>query len=302
MSPRCRDRAVALAAWSALASALVVSPAGADGANPPSKTECAKANADAQALRMEGKLAAGRTELELCQSPSCPAIVRDDCAQRMDDLERAQPTIVFDVKDTAGTDVSAAAVTVDGQPLSSKLTGSALRVDPGEHTFVVTADGHPPVTRRLVIKEGEKDRREVVALGSLAPSPSPSPVSASGTAGATQLGSRRILGLTAGGAGIAAFAVGGIFGAETFSAVSQQNSACANSSHCTSPHEAESAHSSAVTDSTVSTAMFIAGGVLLAGGALLFFTAPRASQESAGLLVLPSLDPSGGGVTLRGSF
>jgi hypothetical protein len=44
----------------------------------------------------------------------------------MADLERAQPTVVFDVKDDAGNDLTDVKVTVDGNPLADKLTGTAL--------------------------------------------------------------------------------------------------------------------------------------------------------------------------------
>jgi hypothetical protein len=297
-----RARAIAIAVCGALASTLAAPRAEADGATPPTKTECAKANADAQALRMDGKLATARQKLEMCQAASCPAIVRDDCAQRMDELEHIQPTIVFDVKDAAGADVSATSVTVDGAPLSGRLAGGALRVDPGEHTFTITAGELPPVTRHLVIKEGEKDRREPIVLGPASPSsplPPPSPEPAS-----SGLGAQKVLGLTAGGLGIVAVVFGSIFGAETFSAVSAQKKDCPTAP-CANAAAAASDHSTAVTDSTVSTISFIAGPVLLAGGALLLFTAPRAShsrEESAGLLVTPTAGPGGGGVTLSGRF
>jgi hypothetical protein len=297
--PRARARVIAIAACGALTSALAAQPAGAQGANAPTKIECAKANGDAQALRNDGKLAAARAQLEMCEAAGCPAMVRDDCAQRMDELEHIQPTIVFDVKNAAGADVSGAAVTVDGAPLSGRLAGGALRVDPGEHAFTVTAAGQLALTRRLVIKEGEKDRRELIVL-TVAPAPSASlPLAEPTGAG---LGTQRVLGLTAGGVGIAAVAVGSIFGAQTFSAVSAQKKDCPTAP-CQNAGAAASDHSSAVTDSSVSTAMFVAGAVLLAGGAVLFFTAPsRASHESAGLTVAPSVGPSGGGVTLQGRF
>ena len=119
---------------------MPTAPAGAE----TNKERCVNANADAQALRQDNKLTAAREQLALCVDPACPAIVREDCAKRLDDLERAQPTIVFDVKDSSGSDMSAVTVTVDGKPLAERLVGTALKVDPGEHVFLFTVVGRAP--------------------------------------------------------------------------------------------------------------------------------------------------------------
>ncbi len=78
----------ALGAIAALASPA---PAAAD----VTKKACIEANTLAQASRRDGKFAAARAQLATCGDPSCPGIVRDDCAQRLDDLERIQPTLIF---------------------------------------------------------------------------------------------------------------------------------------------------------------------------------------------------------------
>jgi hypothetical protein len=49
-------------------------------------------------------------------------MVRDDCTRRLDELDKAQPTIVFEAKDGAGRDLTAVQVTVDGKPLVESLT------------------------------------------------------------------------------------------------------------------------------------------------------------------------------------
>src|ERR1700689_3253040 len=95
------------------------------------KGQCIAANTKAQDLRRDGKLSEARAELQTCGDPSCPALVRDDCTKRLNELEGAQPTIIFDAKDGAGHDLSAVAITMDGHPFADKLDGKALRVDPG---------------------------------------------------------------------------------------------------------------------------------------------------------------------------
>jgi hypothetical protein len=267
------------------------------------KGQCVKANAEGQTLQLDGNFAAARVQLERCGDPSCPAMVRDDCAQRLNELERAQPTIVFDVKDAAGGDVSQVSVSVDGRALAEKLDGRALRVDPGDHEFTFVVAGKPAVARRLVLKETEKGRRERVVLdakGGLG-----SPGSDAGE-GAEQggLGTRRVLGLVVGGLGVAAVAVGSVLGVETFSAVSAQKSDCGSGPGCANRAQAQSDHSAAVTDATSSTVSFVAAGALLAGGAWLFFGTRSASPiaPSTGLRLMPAVAPGGGSLSVGGVF
>jgi hypothetical protein len=147
----------------ALVAALVVTSASA-GADV-TKAECIAANTAAQDLRRDGKLSAAREQLRKCVDPSCPGMVLDDCSRRLDELDKMQPTVVFEVKDAAGHDLSAVKVTVDGKSLVDKLDGSDLPVDPGEHVFTFTIDGQAPVSRTLVLSAGEKARREQVVIG-----------------------------------------------------------------------------------------------------------------------------------------
>jgi hypothetical protein len=148
----------------ALSVAVFVSVATANASADPSKVECVAANDQARDLRRVGNLKAAREQLAVCVAQSCPGPVREDCAQRLAEIATAQPSIVFAAKDGAGNDLSAVTVTVDGQPLAEKLDGSALDVDPGEHTF--RFEGTGGVTEKhLVVREGEKGRRETVVLG-----------------------------------------------------------------------------------------------------------------------------------------
>jgi hypothetical protein len=283
------------------------------------KKQCVAANAEGQALRLDGKLGAARVELEKCGDPRCPAIVRDDCAQRLDEIERAQPSIVFDVKDASGADVSAVSVTIDGRPAADRLTGTALRVDPGEHVFVFTSSIGPAITRTFVLKEGEKERRERIALASPASAASAFQSSgpARGTAPAAEpstMSKQRVLGLAAGGVGIIGVAVGGVLGLMTFSASSQAKNDCESSSSCANHALALSEHGAAATYGTGSTVAFIGGGVLIAVGAALFFTSPRSSTPvTTGRLsasspwipvmsIAPTVGPRVGGASLVARF
>lgn len=275
-----------------IAALLAVRVASAD----PTKAECVRANADAQPLQGDGKYAAARELLQKCAVPACPALVRNDCAQRLSHLEEAQPTLVFDVVDGAGADVGGVTVAMDGRVLVERLAGIALRVDPGEHEFTFTAAGKPAVSRKLVVKEGEKDRRERVVLGAPPPAPAAPDEAPHG------LGTRRIAGIALAGAGVAAVAVGSVFGALTFGAVSDQSSDCAGAgSFCAHRAQALSDHGDATTDAAVSTVAFIAGGVFLAGGAYLFFTAPKEAGKRP-VSFVPEWTAHGASMLLSGEF
>jgi hypothetical protein len=310
-----------VASVASVALALASSSARAD----VTKAQCIEANTKGQDLRRDGNLAAARDVFRTCAVPSCPALLRDDCTRRIDEIERVQPTIVFDAKDASGRDVSVVKVTIDGKPLTDRLAGTPLQVDPGEHVFAFQVPGQAPVTQTFIIKENERDRRERVVLGGPAPGSSiPSPasratgssadaataVASPGSSSSGELPShgamstRKILGLTAAGVGVAGVAVGSVFGLMTRSEISQQKSDCASPTQCSNPTGAASAHSTGSSDGAISTVAFIAGGALLAAGAVLFFTGGHAPDPTAttGLVVTPSVGPGGGGLSLKGGF
>ncbi len=282
---------------------LLSTPAGAD----MTKDQCIDTNTNGQNLRREGKLALARQQFRACTSASCPGVLREDCTRRLDEVEDAQPSVVFDAKDPSGRDLSSVKVSVDGQPLVERLDGTALLVDPGEHVFTFAVAGSPPVTHAFVIKVGEKQRRERITIAG-PPSPKapptletgrgPAPVDADGSH------TRKIVGLAIGGVGLAGIAVGSVFGVMTFSAKSQQDIDCASPEHCLHYNPALTDHDNAMTYGIIATASMIAGGAFLAAGAVLVLTAGHPSEHarSARLAVTPSLGPAGPALFLEGRF
>lgn len=270
-------------------------------ADDPTKQQCVDADTQAQSLRSEGKLSQTREQLQVCANAACPAVVRDDCAQRIDEINRVQPTVVFTAKNGAGQDLVNVKVTVDGQPLTDKLDGHPLTVDPGDHTFVFQTAGEAPVTQHFVLAESEKNRREAITIGKPPAVPSTdhpggneaNPDNADPNAGKTQ----RLLGLGLAGVGVAGIGVGTVFGLLASSSWSNAQNECQSTANCTNRSGAESDRSSALTKSTVSTIGFVAGGVLVAGGAVLFFTAPKAHKD-----ISVGLAPALGGAYLSGTF
>lgn len=126
----------------------------------PTKQECVAANESAQDLRRAGRLREAVARLAICSDDTCPQAVRDDCAQRITEVERATPTVSFDVR---GRPVGTVRVAIDGRVVDVDANGIA--VDPGEHRFAFdSGDAH--LERTLTLREGEKNHREVVSFQS----------------------------------------------------------------------------------------------------------------------------------------
>lgn len=280
------------------------------------KAQCIEANTKSQDLRRDGKLTEAREQLRKCVEHACPRMVRDDCTKRLDDLEKAQPTLIFDVKDAKGADVIDVRVNVDGRLLVDHLDGSPLKVDPGVHAFSFEVAGQPPVVDQVLVREGETARHESVVIATLnkpAPAPAASsagadaataPGSGADTAASRGLGTQRAIGLVVGGVGVAGLAAGTVFWLLGSSAWSNAKQACGgNPSACTDVNTATSDRNTATTDATVAMVSYIAGGALLAAGAVLFLTgAPRESAPAASFVVAPSVGPRSAGLVLSGGF
>jgi hypothetical protein len=252
------------------------------------QAQCLDANTSAQSLRQDGKLAEARAMLAVCGDPQCPALVRDDCTRRTEEIEHAQPTIQFVVKDRAGRDLGAVRVSVDGRVLAEKLEGSPLSADPGEHTFTFEVAGQPPVTQTFVLREGEKQRTERVTLGA--------PIVVATETPARHVSTQRTLGIVGMSLGAVGVAVGGVFGLLASSAWNTTKSECGSPQVCPNYNQAVLDHASTMTDSTLSTVSLIAGAALLVGGGALFFTAGPSTT------VTPDVGPNAASLTLKGSF
>jgi hypothetical protein len=266
------------------------------------KDQCVDANTKAQSLRREGRYAAAREQLTLCIDRSCPGIVRDDCTQRLDELERAQPTVVFDAKTAVGDDVVLVHVAVDGVRLADVLDGRALGVDPGQHVFTFEVPGQAPTTYRFVLKEGEKDRRERIVL---APAAEPARANVAAASAPPPRGQgQRTAGLVLGAAGLAGLGVGTVFGVLAIHDWSSSKNECASPTDCPNHPAAVSDHDRAETSSTIATVGFVAGGVLLATGIVAWLTSPPIAAESAtaSTHLAPMLGPGLAGFALRGRF
>src|SRR5438046_1116337 len=143
------------------AAAAVVAPTWARAAEP-TADECLAASEKWIALRGQHRLLEARSALLVCASTSCPGEVRDECAQRIGEINASIPTVVFEAKDAGGNDLSAVRVTMDGRPLLDRLEGASTAIDPGEHTFVFETAGQPSAQKKIMIVEGARDRHESI--------------------------------------------------------------------------------------------------------------------------------------------
>jgi hypothetical protein len=269
----------------------------------PTIADCLTANDKSISLRNERKLLASRKELLVCAASTCPAEVRKECMRRIDQVNASLPSVVFEAKDGTGNDLTAVKVIMNGELLVDKLDGSALTLDPGAHNFTFEAPGQPPIAKQLVIREGQKDRREVLQFGTppatpapgTAPSakttPNPAIESSVDQVSSSSGGTQKVLALVAGGVGVVGVGVGTIFGLQSMSknsdATAKCPAACSDQAGVELWNDARSA-------GNISTIGFVVGGVGLATGAILWFTA-KPSRTTA-------LHLGPGTVQIRGSF
>jgi hypothetical protein len=302
------------AARSLAAAWLLVAACATDAAADVNKDRCVDSNTKAQSLRRRGRFAEVRAVLQICGDPSCPSIVVNDCVERLDELNRAQPTVILDVKDAAGNDVGDVKLTVDGVALADRLSGGAIDVDPGEHTFLFESPGRRSLTRTFVLREGEKNRLERIVLPLLpAPEPpaaeTPAPQQDAAPEAPPQeprgggLSERRIWALVGAGLGVVGVATGAVLGLDAASNYNAQKRACGSPTSCPDHALALTDHSAMETSGTWSTVAFAAGAALLGGAAWLFFTdAPGPSRPATGLpnaTVAPAIGPAGTGLIVR---
>lgn len=121
---------------------------------------CIGASDRAQQLRDERHWVLASKELLTCSQEACPKPVRANCQKWRAELEQAMPSVLIQVQ-ADGRDTPEAIATIDDLPL--ELAGTAVPLDPGTHVFAATLDRRR-VTLRVLVLEGEKNRKLVLAL------------------------------------------------------------------------------------------------------------------------------------------
>jgi hypothetical protein len=165
------------AACAAAIVALVGSTAGTTDAAPSASgtKACIAAHEEAQSLRGQKKLHAAHEKFVACARQECPSAVRKECAEQLSQLDKDAPTVALEARDDDGNDTTAVTVSLDGTPIADRLTGIAIDVDPGEHVFrFARADGKS-IEQKILVVEGEKNRKVVGDFSTLVPKKPPPP-------------------------------------------------------------------------------------------------------------------------------
>jgi hypothetical protein len=229
---------------------------------------------------------------------------RDVVKKLLADLERRIPKLTIRLASGAPRD---AKVTLDGKELEAASLGTALPVDPGEHSVSVTATGRSAKETDVTVAEGAAKDLVVEAgaeddAGAAAPARSKSKKEATTTAPMPATSPEpptsplRVAGFVVGGLGLASIAVGGITGGMVFGKKKTVQEHCNADKEC--DQEGLDAGSSGTTLATVSTITFAAGAGALAGGVLLVLL----GRPEARVTVGPTASAAGPGVMVGGRF
>jgi hypothetical protein len=127
----------------------------ADGAE---KDECINAADQGQQFRDDNKFRVAHDAFARCANESCPVLVKEECSQWLRDLDERMPTVVIRAEDSKHHELTDVEVMFDDAQLISKLDGTPVPVDPGDHVFHYEAAGLSPVEEHVVIRAGEKNR------------------------------------------------------------------------------------------------------------------------------------------------
>ncbi len=126
---------------------------------------CADAAVSGQKLRRAGRLREAREQFVSCSQARCVREVSDRCVAWLREIDAALPSIVIVVKDQRGADYTGGRLYVDGIESRDALLGRPIHLDPGIHLLkfddvakFVTAE------ERLVVREGEKERRHTLNI------------------------------------------------------------------------------------------------------------------------------------------
>ena len=166
------------------------------------KSSCVASYDRSQVLRRDHRFQRAREELKSCSRVACPALVRNDCITWLDQVQTAFPSIAIRAMKDGG-DVANVKVIEDNEIVATRLDGTSLEVEPGEHSFRFETEGAPPVLLTLVVREREKDRVVPVTFTSphaasednaLVTRPVPAGVYVAGAIGVVGLASFAVLG------------------------------------------------------------------------------------------------------------
>jgi hypothetical protein len=230
---------------------------------------CVSQHEQAQVARRDGKLLTARKSLSVCLDPSCPSVIRKDCAELSEKNAAEIATLVFQAESAQGP-VVATAIKVDDESVPSSLGPDGFEVDPGSHRITALVGGES-ITETVVVRAGEK--RHVVRLAA-AKKPAavePAPVAASS--------SPNVLPWALGGVGVLGVAGFTIFGLRGMSMESDLD-ACKPTCNKSQIDDVRSSY-------VIGDISLAVGVVALGAAAVLFLTAPEKAKAASAWLGPP---------------
>lgn len=135
------------------------------------KAACVAAHEEGQSLRTQKKLHAARERFIACAKSECPAVLRKECGEQIEVLDAQAPSLAFEALDENGNTDPAVKVSIDGTVASQRLTGASVDVEPGEHAIKFERGDGKIIEQKILVSEGEKNRKVVADYASLVPKP-----------------------------------------------------------------------------------------------------------------------------------
>jgi hypothetical protein len=118
------------------------------------REQCIRSYETGQRLEKTGNLVEAASRLAFCASPTCPTLMRQDCAERLRQVNTATPSLLLTI--TFGGTRAPVRVSIDGQGRSWAEDAPQVIVNPGRHELRVEAEGFKTQTRQLLVGEGEQ--------------------------------------------------------------------------------------------------------------------------------------------------
>jgi hypothetical protein len=132
---------------------------------------CVAAHEEGQSLRAQKKLRAARERFVECAKSECPVVLRKECGEQIEQIESISPSLVFEARDEDGNADASVKVSLDGTIVAERLTGGSVEVEPGEHTVRFERGDGKVIEQKMLVTEGEKNRKVVAEYASLVPKP-----------------------------------------------------------------------------------------------------------------------------------
>ncbi len=269
---------------------LLPRPAHADS----TKQACVQAYVDAQRLRKADKLTEARQKLELCADQACPASIKKDCGPWLEENLRDQPSIALVAKDLAGEKTVDVQVFVDDVKVGDQIPNTPFKLDPGTHKVRFEAKGLEPVQIEVTLQKGEQGREVLADFSKQKKAdPTPAPSSAAVQADTGSVRPTPALVYVLGGVGVLGLGSFAYFGSTGKSEENDLADSCAP--RC-DPSKVDSAHRKML----IADISLGVSAVAFGAAAYLYFTRPKAKENSAWVGVGPMRD--GAGAFVRGSF